>query len=93
MGITIDAVIHADDDLTKWIDRRLDMTMGRQGAPTHPPQKATSDSGRAARHAPAPLPSPLSNPMGDIASKVGRGIVLGFQAWSNASFGMMGAKS
>ena len=30
MGITINAVIHADDDLTKWIDRRLDMTMGRR---------------------------------------------------------------
>ena len=64
VGITFNAVIHTDDDLTKWIDRCLDMTMGRRVAPTNPPQKATSDSGTAA-HLALP-PPPLWQIQGEI---------------------------
>ena len=42
--ITIDAVIHANEDLMEWIDRRLNMTLGQQ---SHHSQRTNNQAGVA----------------------------------------------
>ena len=42
--ITIDAVIHANEDLMEWIDRRLNMTLGQQ---SHRSQRSNNQAGIA----------------------------------------------
>ena len=84
VGIPIDAIIHADEDLTEWIDRRLNMTIGQKEEPA----TANTIPRTPARPMQRDTPSSPGFPpdtWGDIAAEVGRGIALGFQAWSNAT--------
>ena len=79
MGITIDMVIHADDDLKDWIDWCLDMTIGCHLRTTIPPNKKNIEMGAVTCQAlpTGPLAATL---MGDIAAEVGWGIALRIQA-------------
>ncbi len=86
VGINIDAVIHADEDLTDWIDRRLDMMLGQRLQRSQRPDNQ-ADIAPPLLRTPSPKPAHSPSTHGDIATKVGKGIALGFQAWSNAALG------
>jgi hypothetical protein len=85
VSITIDAVIQADEDLADWIDRRLDMMLGQRSQGARHQDKQANAAPPTPLRTPSPKPAHSPSTQGDIAIKVGKGIALDFQAWSNAA--------